>query len=171
MAAAEAQPPGILSLTTHAHRGCGGAARGPAPRWAGLTPQAGPISWQIRAASSSFLPASLSGFPVARVSVCVRAAAAGRRNAGSPGLGCWRAARAVARRGGAGPLALGIFKFSCSWAACALLPVCLQRAPHRSALPSTPVLYFRWEMLLLDCNPEVRLRLLLPCRLKSNREG
>ncbi|KAB0406372.1 hypothetical protein E2I00_001841, partial [Balaenoptera physalus] len=29
------------------------------------------------------------------------------------------------------------------------------RAPHRSALPSTPVLYFKWEMLLLDCNPEV----------------
>lgn len=137
-----------------------GAPPGP-PR----APPPGRRGWHLPAGQSAGAPTASSpaSRAVARARVCVRAAAAGRGRAGRRRVrprgrgGSWGAA-ARGRPAGPGGLnspALGL---------AVLLPASRQRLPHRAALPGPPVLGFRWRMLLLDCNPEVRLGPLLSCR-------
>ena len=110
MAAGETRQSRPRSFMAHAQQGLGGN---------GLrTPPRGGRAWHLPLANQlahprylllTPAPASLTGLQVTRATVCVRAAAAGRRKAGSLGLGCSGRAAAEGRRGGAGPLALVIF--------------------------------------------------------------
>lgn len=146
-----ARPPS----TAHAYWGSDGWPR-PRPEVGGPGASRWPIGWRACAAATSLLLAAAPGSG-SHVSVFVyvrpRVRLLGRGHSG-------------ARRRGAGPFRRATFKFSRTWAACALLPAGLQRVSHRSAHSRTPVLCFRREMLLLDCDPEVRLGPPLSCRLK-----